>query len=131
MLARANNVLGTNWTMHDLRLTAAVRMSRDKTLSARDIQTILGHAHLSTTTDICLVEDFDETIARVRHHLDNREKTLKAEEVSVATGYDADALEVLQGSSVTAPLLPDLESVSAGPTQRARPIPVRASRGTC
>lgn len=98
MLARANNALDTNWTMHDLRHTAAIRMSRDKSLSARDIQTILGHAHLATTTDIYLVEDFDETIARVRRHLDDREKsTVITENISVAAGYDADALETLFG----------------------------------
>jgi integrase/recombinase XerD len=49
---RANECLGTNWSMHDLRHTAALRMSRDDTLTMRDVQTILGHAHLSTTADI-------------------------------------------------------------------------------
>ena len=32
-------------------------MARDETLSLRDVQTILGHAHLSTTADVYLVED--------------------------------------------------------------------------
>ncbi|WP_208648977.1 site-specific integrase [Mycobacterium innocens] len=49
---RANQQLGTNWSMHDLRHTAAVRMSRDQLLTMRDVQAILGHAHLSTTADI-------------------------------------------------------------------------------
>ncbi|MCG0284537.1 site-specific integrase [Streptomyces sp. PSAA01] len=51
---RANALLGTNWSMHDLRHTAALRMARDKRLTLRDVQTILGHAHLSTTADIYL-----------------------------------------------------------------------------
>lgn len=52
ILRRVNAVLGTNWTMHDLRHTAALRMSRDQNLSMKDVQVILGHAHLSTTGDI-------------------------------------------------------------------------------
>jgi len=51
---RVNALLGTNWTSHDLRHAAALRMSRDETLSLKDLQTILGHAHLSTTADIYL-----------------------------------------------------------------------------
>jgi Phage integrase family len=51
---RVNTVLGSNWTMHDLRHTAALRMSRDDSLSLRDVHTILGHAHLSTTGDVYL-----------------------------------------------------------------------------
>jgi integrase/recombinase XerD len=54
---RVNTLLGANWSMHDLRHTAALRMSRDDALSLRDVQTILGHAHLSTTGDVYLVED--------------------------------------------------------------------------
>jgi integrase/recombinase XerD len=49
VLRRVNRELGTNWTMHDLRHTCALRMIRDPRLSLRDVQTILGHAHLSST----------------------------------------------------------------------------------
>ena len=62
---RVNTALGTNYSMHDLRHTAAVRMSRDDALSLRDIQTILGHEHLSTTADVYLVEDEAQVIRRV------------------------------------------------------------------
>ncbi|MFF7251470.1 tyrosine-type recombinase/integrase [Embleya sp. NPDC008237] len=41
---RANALLGANWSMHDLRHTAALRMARDEALSLRDVQEILGHA---------------------------------------------------------------------------------------
>ncbi|MBV9161958.1 MAG: tyrosine-type recombinase/integrase [Pseudonocardiales bacterium] len=51
---RVNTLLGTNYSMHDLRHTAALRMSRDDALSMRDVQVILGHAHLSTTADVYL-----------------------------------------------------------------------------
>jgi integrase len=36
VLRRANAMLGTNWTMHDLRHTCAIRMVRDKRPSLRD-----------------------------------------------------------------------------------------------
>ena len=49
VLRRANDHLGANWTMHDLRHTCALRMTRAEGLSLRDVQTVLGHAHLSTT----------------------------------------------------------------------------------
>ena len=41
---RVNALLGSNWSMHDLRHTAALRMARDEALSLRDVQAILGHA---------------------------------------------------------------------------------------
>ncbi|MFF2063303.1 site-specific integrase [Streptomyces sp. NPDC058200] len=47
VLRRANTALSTNWTMHDLRHTSALRMVRSQRLSLRDVQVILGHAHLT------------------------------------------------------------------------------------
>jgi integrase len=49
MFASASAALGANWTLHDLRHTAAYRMARDPTLPLADVQWVLGHAHLSTT----------------------------------------------------------------------------------
>lgn len=49
MFARANAVLGANWTLHDLRHSAAYRMARDPNMALTDVQWVLGHAHLSTT----------------------------------------------------------------------------------
>jgi len=49
MFDRAAGVLGANWTLHDLRHTAAYRMARDPLLPLTDVQWVLGHAHLSTT----------------------------------------------------------------------------------
>jgi integrase len=92
---RVNAVLGANWTMHDLRHTAAIRMSRSDTLSLRDVQTILGHAHMSTTGDVYLVEDQDQVIQRVHQHL-NEQRQRKEQPQVIAEGYDA-ALVVLLG----------------------------------
>jgi integrase len=92
---RVNRLLGTNWSMHDLRHTAALRMSRDDALSLRDVQTILGHAHLSTTGDVYLVEQESQVIRRVQRHL-ARPKPPAAQSMTVAeAGYDADDLQVL------------------------------------
>ena len=49
MFGRAAAALGANWTLHDLRHTAAYRMARDPALPLADVQWVLGHAHLSTT----------------------------------------------------------------------------------
>ncbi|MGH3528397.1 MAG: tyrosine-type recombinase/integrase, partial [Pseudonocardiaceae bacterium] len=38
-----------NWSLHDLRHTAAYRMARDPEMPLTDVQWVLGHAHLSTT----------------------------------------------------------------------------------
>lgn len=97
VVMRANDKLGTNWTMHDLRHTAALRMSRDENLSARDVQTILGHAHLSTTSDIYLVEDQAAVIERVRRHLAHRDENNAPPFVEVSAGYERTDLEILFG----------------------------------
>jgi integrase len=94
---RANAALGANWSMHDLRHTAALRMGRDQTLSMRDVQTILGHAHLSTTADVYLLEEESAVIRRVAQHLADREARQQEPTPAVAVGYDAGDLAVLFG----------------------------------
>lgn len=49
MFERANAALGSNWTLHDLRHTAAHRMAKDPQMPLTDVQWVLGHAQLSTT----------------------------------------------------------------------------------
>ncbi|MDF3304469.1 hypothetical protein P3H15_05480 [Rhodococcus sp. T2V] len=82
--------------MHDLRHTAALRMVRDEHLSSRDVQVILGHARLSTTADVYMIEDHAEVVRRVQLHLATREQT-PTPPVQVAAGYDAADLAVLLG----------------------------------
>ncbi len=71
MLQRANAALGTSWTLHDLRHTAAQRMIDDPLLSLTDVQWVLGHAHLSST-QIYLRPREDEIVARVLEHQQTR-----------------------------------------------------------
>lgn len=96
VLRRANQALGTNWSMHDTRHTCALRMVRDQRLSLRDVQVILGHAHL-TTTQIYLEEDDHELVARVSQYLADRQTSIAAPP-RVAAGYDAADMAVLFGA---------------------------------
>ena len=67
MFSRAGALLGANWSLHDLRHTAAYRMARDEGVPLTDVQWILGHAQL-TTTQIYTSAPFEETIASVLAH---------------------------------------------------------------
>jgi integrase len=93
VLRRANEHLGTNWTMHDLRHTCALRMTRDPSLTLRDVQTILGHAHL-TTTQVYIEDDDQAVIGRVRQHLADTQGAVPSRPPQ---GYDVAALAVLFG----------------------------------
>ena len=44
MFTRAAAGLGANWSLHDLRHTAAYRMARDPQVSLCDVQWVMGHA---------------------------------------------------------------------------------------
>lgn len=95
VLRRANTLLGTNWSMHDLRHTCALRMARDQNLSMRDVQTILGHAHLSTTADVYMVEEETAVLQRVADHLADRKSLTRPAPVQTSVGYDGADLAVL------------------------------------
>ena len=98
VFTRVNRMLGTNWTLHDLRHSAARRMVRDEHLTLPDVQWILGHAHLSTT-EIYTAPAPDEVIARVlAHH--QRQRTGQARPPAPpAPGYRPEVLAVLFGTT--------------------------------
>lgn len=75
-------------------------MARDENLSMRDVQAILGHAHLSTTADIYCVEDEAQVIRRVRQHLAEREHRIPQSPPPAAVGYDAADLAILLGEGL-------------------------------
>lgn len=63
ILQRANKTLGTDWTLHDLRHTAATRMANDPALTLTEVQAILRHADIETTgryTRVRVEELFDK-----------------------------------------------------------------------
>ncbi|GAA0611788.1 site-specific integrase [Streptomyces crystallinus] len=95
MFGRVNRLLGSNWTLHDLRRTAAYRMARDPKLALTDVQWVLGHAHLSTT-QIYLPAGRDEIVDAVRAH-QVRQAGGAGVPVVPATGYQPDSLAELFG----------------------------------
>src|SRR5262245_18608789 len=64
MFTRVNAGLGANWSLHDIRHTAAYRMARDPDMPLTDVQWVLGHAQL-TTTQRYTSAPLDEAIASV------------------------------------------------------------------
>lgn len=95
MFERANAALGSDWTLHDLRHSAAMRMVRDPQLTLSDVQWVLGHAHL-TTTQRYLTPSKEEIIAGLlAHHA--READKPESPPPPAPGYDPQTLSVLFG----------------------------------
>ena len=99
MFGRVNAALGANWTLHDLRHTAAYRMATDPAMSLVDVQWVLGHAHLSTT-QLYLNPVSDEVIANVlAYHARRGLGPSPAPAGDVGTGpvYRPETLDVLFG----------------------------------
>jgi site-specific recombinase XerD len=97
VLQRANARLGTAWTLHDLRHTAARRMVADPALSLSDVQWMLGHAQL-TTTQIYLQPGDDEVVARVLDRHQHRAERPAPPPPPVG-GYRPEALRILLGNA--------------------------------
>ncbi len=95
MFARANAALGSNWSLHDLRHSAAYRMARDPGMPLTDIQWVLGHAHLSTTQQY-LTPLTEDVIASVLAFHDRRREPGSGISPLVS-GYRAESLKNLFG----------------------------------
>ena len=101
MFARASAALGANWTLHDLRHTAAYRMARDPALPLADIQWVLGHARLSTTQLYMTPMPGDVIAGVLAHH--RRRQPLAAANGPQSVGedipssYRRESLDVLFG----------------------------------
>jgi integrase len=67
VLERANALLGTNWTLHDLRHTTAARLAADPDVTLVEIQTIMRHAHL-TTTQLYMTPRLDDLLGKLAEH---------------------------------------------------------------
>jgi len=94
MFGRANAALGSNWSLHDLRHSAAYRMARDPGVPLTDVQWVMGHAHLSTTRQY-LNPLTDDVIASVlAFHSRRREP---GSGCPPAAGYRPESLKVLFG----------------------------------
>jgi integrase len=91
IVQRANDKLGTNWTLHDARHTAATRMAGDQRLTLPEVQAILRHAHLDTTGRYLTarVEDMHDKLAE--HY--SRPRPQRA----YAAGYDPEDIKAVFG----------------------------------
>jgi integrase len=95
VLGRVNTMLGTNYSLHDLRHTAAARMAADDNFSLVEVQTILRHASISST-QIYLRPRLDDLVAKVAE-LHQRRAVAAVAGPAVPEGYDAGELNELLG----------------------------------
>ena len=98
MFKRAGEALGADWTLHDLRHTAAYRMARDPAMPLADVQWILGHARLSD--DAGLPDPgADEVVAALCAHSMPAGPGRRCRAAG-AGGYRPGTLEVLFGTAL-------------------------------
>jgi integrase len=95
---RANACLGANWTLHDLRHSAAKRMVRDPHLTLADVQWVLGHAHLSTL-EIYIAPAPDEVVTHVLAHHERQRTAQATPPAPPAPGYRPEVLAALFGTA--------------------------------
>lgn len=100
MFQRANHLLGANWTLHDLRHSAAYRLTQDPQMPLTHVQWVLGHRRL-TTTQLYLNLGRDEVVESVlAHHARKAEARGKPTSPVPAPGYDPASLQNLFGRPV-------------------------------
>ena len=101
MFERVNDQAGTGATLHSFRHTAAYRMAEDPSLPLTDVQSVLGHAQL-TTTQIYVTPRKEDVIRRVvAHHAEQARQAPQREEPPPAAGYRPETLEVLFGAGAS------------------------------
>lgn len=91
ILQRANERLGTNWSLHDLRHTAATRLANDPVITLTEVRTILRHADINTTSLYTAVRVEDLFDKLQEHYGRPRQAT------HFAAGYDPADVMVLFG----------------------------------
>ncbi|MGA4846451.1 tyrosine-type recombinase/integrase [Streptomyces sp. G5(2025)] len=91
VIQRANEKLKTNWSLHDLRHTAAERMANDPHLTLVEVRAVLRHSDLATTGRYLRARVEDLFDALQAHY--NRPRV----QPSIAPGYDPEDFKVVFG----------------------------------
>ncbi|MFE7804497.1 tyrosine-type recombinase/integrase [Streptomyces sp. NPDC057430] len=99
VLLRAQETLGTDWSLHDLRHTALMRMSQD--LNLVEVRDIAGHGSLRSTEPY-LQPRQEEVLAHAREHFERLRDPQRRHDAqphlpSSVLGYDADDMLELFG----------------------------------
>lgn len=92
VLQRAQTRAGTNWTLHDLRHTAAARMAVGGKLTLPEIQTVMRHANIATTSRYLAVRVEEIFDALLEHY--NRPRP----QASYPSGYNAADIQAVFGA---------------------------------
>ncbi|GAA2073819.1 hypothetical protein GCM10009758_16060 [Microbacterium hatanonis] len=92
---RAQDSIGSVYTLHQLRHTAAYRLSRDPSMSITDVQWVLGHAHIGTTQLYAQARPEDIYLKMIDHH---RRVKVEPPMQPIAGGYKPESLQVLFGT---------------------------------
>jgi integrase len=91
ILQRANDVLGTDWTLHDLRHTTITRMVCDPKLTVPEVMAVTRHRRVSSMSPY-LRPRIDEVFEKVQEHFASPRP-----ERSLTPGYDADDFSAVFG----------------------------------
>lgn len=91
VLQRANALLGTDWTLHDLRHTTIARMVSDPNLTLPEVMAVTRHRRVSSMTPY-LRPRIDEVFEKVQEHF-----TAPKPEQTLTPGYDADDFRAVFG----------------------------------
>ncbi|WP_255450588.1 tyrosine-type recombinase/integrase [Skermania sp. ID1734] len=92
VLRRANARLGTNWSLHDFRHTAAHRLLADPTFTLVDVQTILRHASI-TTTQIYTQPRLEDLVEKMLEHFARPSEPVP----TIEPNYQAESVRELLG----------------------------------
>ncbi len=96
MFVRASQALGANWSLHDLRHSAAYRLARDPQMPITDVQWVLDHASL-TTTQLYTTPTAQDVIEGVLAHHQRRSEQKTPPPEPPPLRYRPESLDVLFG----------------------------------
>jgi len=91
VLQRANELLETNWTRHDLRHTAATRLANDPGMTLTEVRAILRHADINTTGIYTAVR-VEDLFDKLQEHYARPQPPRR-----LASGYDPDDVKIVFG----------------------------------